>query len=419
MLSKNIQRLLSAAVVSVSIYSLPMFSLAASAATNESSNAGAADVSDSNTNGSSPHELLMDKTPIEPTKVFDNLYFVGSNGVGSWLVNTSDGLILVDAMRTTEDAEDIIIPGIKKLGFDPANIKYILVTHGHGDHYGGAQYIHDNYGAQILMSAVDWNYMNTHSTGANGPEFPKPTTHTDITDGEKLTLGDTTITIISTPGHTPGCVSLIIPVTDNGTKHMVGMWGGTGLPDSIEDNEKYLNSLDYFDKFTDPAQVDAEITGHPFVDNSIQRMETLRNRKAGDPNPYAIGEDAYKAYMDKMKTNVTENIEKLSKQAQTAVTKGWTKNSAGKWVYYDNSGALTTNTWKQINDKWYYFDSSSAAVAGWQEINDKWYYFNDSCEAVIGWQEIGDKWYYFDENYEMVHDSYIEGYFLTSSGEMN
>ncbi|AGX44568.1 MBL fold metallo-hydrolase [Clostridium saccharobutylicum] len=314
MLSKNIQRLLSAAVIGMSIYSLPMFSLTASAATNESSNVGTADASNSGSKSVSPYEQLMDKTPIEPTKVFDNLYFIGSNGVGSWLVNTSDGLILIDAMRTIEDAEDIIIPGIKKLGFDPANIKYILVTHGHGDHYGAAQYIHNNYGAPILMSADDWNYMNTHSTEANGPEFPKPTTHTDITDGEKLTLGDTSITIVSTPGHTPGGVSLIIPVTDNGTKHMVGMWGGTGLPQLLEDNEKYLNSLDYFAKFTDAAQVDAEITAHPFTDNSIERLETLRNRKSGDPNPYVIGQDGYKAYMDKMKIRVTDNIKKLEEE---------------------------------------------------------------------------------------------------------
>jgi Zn-dependent hydrolases, including glyoxylases len=146
------------------------------------------------------------------------------------------------------------------------------------------------------------------------PTPPIPTSHTEITDGQKFTLGDTTITIVSTPGHTPGGVSLIIPVTDNGTKHMVSLWGGTGLPKSLEDNKAYLNSLYYFAKFTDAAQVDAQITAHSAVDNSAERMETLRKRKAGDPNPFVIGQEAYKAYMNKMKTNVTANIEKLSKK---------------------------------------------------------------------------------------------------------
>lgn len=435
MLGKVTQRLLSAVVVSISISSLPVFSLAASAEVNESSSTEIASVDDSEqgtqTNASGETQktagapaLIMDTTPIEPTKVFDNLYFVGTKGVGAWVVNTSDGIILIDSMNNSEDAENTIIPGIKKLGFDPADIKYILLTHGHGDHYGGAKYIADNYGSTVLMSAVDWDYMNTNFTFANGPEFPKPISHTDITDGEKLTLGDTTITIVSTPGHTPGGVSLVIPVTDNGTKHAVSMWGGTGLPRTLEESEAYLNSLNHFAEFTDAAQVDGEITAHSTVDNSAERMETLRNRKDGDQNPFVIGQDAYKTYMDKMKTNINANIEKLSKQAQTnqgqkAVTNGWTKNSAGKWVYSDNSNSLTTNTWKQISDKWYYFDSSSEAVTGWKEVNGEWYYFNDSCEAEIGWKAIDGKWYYFGENYAMVHDSYIEGYYLTSAGEMN
>ncbi|MCB2352638.1 MBL fold metallo-hydrolase [Clostridium estertheticum] len=263
--------------------------------------------------------IIMDTTPIAPIKVFDKLYFIGTKGVGAWLLNTSDGLILIDSMNDSEDAKNTIVPGIKKLGFDPADIKYVLVTHGHCDHYGGAKYIQDNFGAKVLLTSVDWDFMNKNlkdrAAGKPGiPTPPLPTSHTEITDGQKLTLGDTTITIVSTPGHTPGGVSLIIPVTDNGTKHMVSMWGGTGLPQSLKDNKAYLSSLDYFAKFTDAAKVDAEITAHSFVDNGSERMETLRNRKAGDLNPFVIGQDAYKVYMDKLKTNVNANIKKLSKK---------------------------------------------------------------------------------------------------------
>jgi len=260
--------------------------------------------------------IIMDKTPIEPTKVFDNLYFVGTKGVGAWVVQTSSGIILIDSMNNNGDAQNTIIAGIKKLGLDPANIKYVLITHGHGDHYGGAKYIADAYGAQVLMSDVDWEYMNTHFTYQCGPEFPKPASHIAIVDGEKLTLGDETITIVSTPGHSPGGVSLIIPVTDNGVKHMVGMWGGTGLPRTLDDSMKYSTSLDSFAKYTDAARVDAEITAHTLVDNSYVRMEMLRNRKSGESNPFVIGQDAYKAYMGQMKTNITANIEKLSTQAR-------------------------------------------------------------------------------------------------------
>lgn len=270
-----------------------------------------------------------DVSPVEPTKVFDNLYYIGSKNVGTWLINTSEGIILIDAMNNSEDAENIIVPDMKKLGFDPAKIKYVLVTHGHGDHYGGAKYIQDNFGAKVLMSSIDWDFMTKNykdaiaakaEAEASGKDTSKlripttiPTSYTNITDGEKLTLGDTTITVVYTPGHTPGCVSLIIPVTDNGTKHTVSIWGGTGLPQSIEDNKKYESSVDYFNKFTDTAQVDGEISAHPFIDNAVERMDTLRNRKNGDQNPFVIGEEGYKAYMAKMKEYSTNNISKLTK----------------------------------------------------------------------------------------------------------
>lgn len=315
MLGKTTKRLLA-----ISLTSICIFAMAGCAASQPSKGNDAASKPASTSTADKgdqksdkPPAAIMDTTPVAPTRVFDNLYYLGTKGVGAWMVNTSEGIILIDSMNNSKDAQDTIVGGMKKLGFDPAKIKYVLVTHGHGDHYGGAQYIKDNFGATILMTAVDWDFMTKNSTGGNGPEFPKPTSHTEIVDGQKLTLGDTTITIVSTPGHTPGGVSLIIPVTDNGVKHMIGMWGGTGLPKSLEDNKAYSNSLDYFAKATDAAQVDAEITAHLFVDKGVERMDTLRKRKAGDPNPFVIGQEAYKSYMNKFKTDVTDNIKKLTK----------------------------------------------------------------------------------------------------------
>src|ERR1051325_1194406 len=91
-----------------------------------------------------------------PAKVFDNLYFVGANWVSAWAITTSEGIILIDALNNKAEAESLIDNGMKKLGLDPAKIKYVIVTHAHGDHYGGANYLVEKYKPRVAMSDADW-----------------------------------------------------------------------------------------------------------------------------------------------------------------------------------------------------------------------------------------------------------------------
>lgn len=96
-----------------------------------------------------PHEVpesirnspLFSTEVVEPTQLFDNIYFVGYKGVGAFVINTTEGIILIDAMWTPEDAQNVIVPGINKLGLDPKDIIYLIVTHEHVDHYGGASFL--------------------------------------------------------------------------------------------------------------------------------------------------------------------------------------------------------------------------------------------------------------------------------------
>lgn len=86
----------------------------------------------------------------EPGQAFDNLYFVGSGWVSAWVLKTSDGLILIDALNNALEARGLIEGGMRKLGLDPAQIKYIVVTHGHGDHYGGAPMLVEQYRTRVV-----------------------------------------------------------------------------------------------------------------------------------------------------------------------------------------------------------------------------------------------------------------------------
>jgi len=165
---------------------------------------------------------------ITPTKVFDQLYSVGQNAVSAYVLKTSAGLILFDTLDNGDEAKALLVPNMEAMGLDPRQLKYIVITHGHGDHYGGADWLQRTYGAMVIASANDWDMMEKRS--ANGPfkDLVAPRRDIVMADGDTLTLGDTSIRFYVTPGHTPGTLSAIFPVTDRGQRHIVGFNGGTG-----------------------------------------------------------------------------------------------------------------------------------------------------------------------------------------------
>ena len=156
----------------------------------------------------------------EGGQVFDNLYMLTTKANSAWAVKTSPGIILIDTLFGYA-AQDEIVDGMKKLGLDPADIKYIIVSHAHGDHDGSVKFLQDTYHPHVIMGAKDWELA---AREANPPRHDM-----DATDGQKLTLGDTTITIYITPGHTAGTLSFLVPVKDHGQPHLAMEWGGTAL----------------------------------------------------------------------------------------------------------------------------------------------------------------------------------------------
>ncbi|WP_050608196.1 MBL fold metallo-hydrolase [Clostridium niameyense] len=251
-------------------------------------------------------EELFDHTPLEPIKVFDNLYCIGTRSVAVWVIKTSEGIILIDSMWSNGDAQ-LIINDMKKLNLNPHEIKYIIITHGHRDHYGGAQFIKDNYKAKIIMSETDYNFMNASNSRENRYKSPSCSVDIIIKDGEKIQLGHTTVTIVETPGHTPGCVSLIFPVKQHGKIYNVAQWGGLGIPNNLEEKIKYRKSIDYFEKHTQEQKVSVEITAHLFCENGYSKLESVRNNKA---NPFIIGEIGMKSYFNNLRKEVDYSISK-------------------------------------------------------------------------------------------------------------
>jgi metallo-beta-lactamase class B len=218
----------------------------------------------------------------EPVKVFDNLYFFGQSEYAVWAITTSQGIIVVDTIFDYS-VEAEVAEGMKKLGLNPANIKYAIITHPHPDHDGGGKFLQDNYGTKVIMSPADWDVLDKRTNGT------KPKRDIEATDGQKLTLGDETVTIYITPGHTPGTLSLLYPVKDNGTSHLVAEWGGVGLNADKESVQTYIKSNQRFSGIVKQAGADIILANHTDWDHSKINLPMLAKRTPGTPNPYIVG----------------------------------------------------------------------------------------------------------------------------------
>ena len=225
-------------------------------------------------NAPAPPDPPRERWHAEPQKVFDNLYFVGMTEFASWAVTTTDGIIVIDPLFDYS-VEDEVVGGLRKLGFDPADIRYVLISHGHLDHAGGAKLLQQRFGARLLMSAADWDLVER-----DNPRW-KPARDLVITDGQKLTLGNTTLTMYLTPGHTNGTVSTLIPLTDHGEKHVAALWGGTLFnfaPDAAR-FKAYADSASRMRTLAASAGADVLLSNHTDYDGS--KIEAARAREAG------------------------------------------------------------------------------------------------------------------------------------------
>jgi metallo-beta-lactamase class B len=218
----------------------------------------------------------------EPVKVFDNLYFFGQSEYAVWAITTSAGIIVLDTIFDYS-VEDEVTGGMKKLGLDPVNIKYAVVSHAHPDHDGGARFLQDHYGTRVIMSPADWDVLDKRTIGT------KPKRDIEATDGQKLTLGDTTLTLYITPGHTPGTISTLFPVKDNGTPHLAALSGGVGLNPDRERVQLYIQSAERFSGIVKKAGADIILANHTDWDRSKINLPMLAKRAPGTANPYIVG----------------------------------------------------------------------------------------------------------------------------------
>jgi metallo-beta-lactamase class B len=230
----------------------------------------------------------------DPAKVFDNLYFVGTKIHSSWALTTSEGIILLDTLYDYA-SEEAIVGGLKQLGLDPASVKYVIISHAHGDHVGGAKLMQERFGSRLIMGGPDWDMIEK---SVNQYPNGKPKRDIVATDGQKVTLGNTTVTLVSTPGHTPGTISMIFEVKDKGTPITVAYNGGTAFnfPNDVPHFDTYISSQKKMGEAAAKAHATILMSNHSEFDNAVTKIKMIAARKRGEPHPFEIGRETAGRY---------------------------------------------------------------------------------------------------------------------------
>ena len=231
---------------------------------------------------------------LEPKKAFDDLYWMGTASRSTWALRTRDGIILYDT-QGVYDAEALIVGGLKKLGLDPATIKYVIVSHAHLNEVGGAKLLQERYGARIVMGAADWDFV---AQSQNGFPNGKPKRDIIATDGMKITLGGKTVTLYLTPGHTPGSISGIFQVSDHGKPLTVVYSGGTefNFENDVPHFDTYLASVRKLAGLAAAAGATIVMGNQSQFDNAAARLRMLADRRPGDAHPLDVGAAAVARY---------------------------------------------------------------------------------------------------------------------------
>ncbi len=241
-----------------------------------------------------------------PAKVFDNLYYIGTKTESTWALNTSGGIILINTNFDWVTPE--LLDELRTFNLDPANIKYAIIMRSHSDQSWGINALKKIVpSARVIMSEGDWEFL----ANDNSPAKVKPSKDMVAKDGRKVTLGDTTVTLYSTPGASADNLSVIFPVKDGNERHVAGMIGGTTMnlvqggvqvfPDTQTMIKTYIASAKRFKEIEDKAGVDAIISIHAALDNMFEKIDALRSRKPGDPHPFVSKDD-----VDRFSTVVIE-----------------------------------------------------------------------------------------------------------------
>lgn len=242
----------------------------------------------------------------KPFKLFDNMYYVGLQWVSAYLITTSEGLVLLDA--TYGDTVDQVLENIRELGFDPADIRYVIVSHGHRDHYAGAGEIVQLSQASVVMSSKDWDItLQQQAAGLARSGIPLKR-GVEAEDGDVLDVGDTSFRFYISPGHTEGSLSVEYQVRDGDQTFRALSPGGLGFNFGPERTNDYIQSYERLRKL---GPWDVVLVNHPHMGprDLLDVEEELAERVGGEPNSAVFGADKVNEWIDQLLVSARDKLQ--------------------------------------------------------------------------------------------------------------
>jgi len=262
--------------------------------------------------------LVKWNTPTEPFKMIGNVYYVGTDGLASYLITSPQGHILVDTVMPESTSQ--IKASIEKLGFKITDIKYLVNTHAHIDHTGGLAEMKQASGGQLVAGEADKPLLEGgYYPGAESDaalKFPPVKVDRTVREGDKVTVGDVTLTARETPGHSPGCTSWEFSVKDgDATRTALIFCSGTVALNRLVGNPTYSGIVTDYKKTFARARdmkVDVLLAPHPEMYKMAEKRAKLAE---GGPNPF-VNPGEFNAYAATLEKSFEDALAKQTAAAQ-------------------------------------------------------------------------------------------------------
>jgi len=220
---------------------------------------------------------------IPLTQIFDDVWFIGNHYVGQYLIKTPSGFVQVDSGNTANEVATFNFPAMQSLGLSASYpLNAVFLTHGHGDHDGGAQWLLTNLGARSYIGSAD----------AAGKSYAPVTINSTDLSMRQMSIGGKTFWILPTPGHTPGATSAVLEVSDWGTTRRVLINGGQSMTNSVPQVAQYLDSIERTYSMAKALRVEGVMTPHIYWDGEGAKLNEINATGRTKPGQHIYGHES-------------------------------------------------------------------------------------------------------------------------------